>query len=62
MVDILLAIALVTLTAITARLYFKIVKLQIQVSVVVKSQLETLNLIATLFEKTGEKNATRKTK
>jgi len=64
MVDILLTVALVTLTAITARLFFVVGKLRLQMTVLVKSQLETLNLMGTLFQETREKkeNATRKTK
>ena len=64
MIDVILAVAVVVLTGVIMRLFFKLTKLQIQLTVVVKSQLETLNLIGTLFETTRERkeNATRKTK
>jgi hypothetical protein len=64
MVDILLIIAVALLTVIIARLFFVVGKLRLQMSVVVKSQLETLNLMTTLFKETKERkeNATRKNK
>jgi hypothetical protein len=64
MIDILLIIAVALLTVIIARLFFVVGKLRLQMTVVVKSQLETLNLMGTLFQETRERkeNATRKNK
>ena len=63
MQDILSAIIAVLLTTAVIVLHLTVVKLRNQMRVVASSQLETIGLIATLFQLNGKgKNATRKNK